>query len=123
MISKVVIRELEKKDKEMSEWIKKINKDTIMEQGQKGNEILTQWAKKYPKRIDPDSTKINADPFVIALAKEHKISVLSNEQRNLQSLNNLNPRSVTANTKIPEICKLEGILHLDLPQFLVRVGI
>ncbi len=123
LVSKVVIEELEQKDKEMSKWIKRINRNSIIEPNQKGNKILSELANKYPGWLDPNSTKINADPFVIALAKEYDTAVLSNEQRNLQSLNNLKPNNVVATTKIPEICKLENILHFDLPQFLVQVGL
>lgn len=105
-----VKREIERKDDAISKLCKRINsifyKPTIDEQY-----IVSDILKKYPKLIK-DSSVMNgypeADPFVIALAKNYNRCLITTEK--------LKPHAL----KIPNVCQEFKVETLDLYDFLRR---
>ncbi len=81
--------------------------------------ILKDLMGKYPKWIPPNVSTI-ADHHVVALAKANNYAVLSEEKSNSNRLKNFKHQDVSNKTKIPEICKLEGIDCYNLLQLVAK---
>ncbi len=64
---------------------------------------------KYPKLVR-QSAKVGADPFVIALAKQHGFTVVSEEI--------LTPSERKNEGKIPYVCEKYGVKHINFLGFM-----
>ena len=81
------------------------------------DEIVQQSAgdirNKHPKLVR-QSAKVGADPFVIAMAKEHGFTVVSEEiLTNSESKNE---------GKIPYVCERTGVKHINFLGFMREMG-
>jgi hypothetical protein len=120
LISREVIEELN----ELGEWIDNDYPEAIIESTDNIQNIVSYLVNKYYNN-DLTSLRIDnsVDPFVIAVAKEFNVSVVSLERINKTIVENpqliYNPNLIP---KIPNICHIEGIKHLDLISFLVEIG-
>lgn len=64
---------------------------------------------RYPKLVRP-TAKVGADPFVIALAKQHGFTVVSEET--------LSGKRSQIEGKIPFVCQKYNVTHIDFLQFM-----
>lgn len=108
MISHIqVFNEIAQQDDELAEWLKKYKK-MFKEISSRQAELVIEILKKYPSFVKIDK-QYDADPWLIALAKE----VQENPQQNL--LFNVKRLIVTEESlrgnkiKIPFVCKEFGI--------------
>ena len=102
-----VLKELSVKDDNIHKFVKKHKEKIIVKNN---NELMTKSAEivaNYPKLIDVLSTKPQADPFVIALAKINERKVVTMEK----------PAYNIKNPKIPDVCKAENVAYIDLLEF------
>jgi hypothetical protein len=124
LISREVVVELEKGFDNLAKWIKKIP-ECIIESNHDIQMLQKEIINKYPNWVDPTSIKSPnfADPFVIAVAKQFHLVVVTQEGINYQHKEK--PELLMRqqrNAKIPNICELEGIDWMDLPMFLFKKG-
>ena len=75
-------------------WAKKHQNMFIELNEELSNEVI-KISSKYPKLIDPNKTNSDADPFIIALAKNRNWTVVTSE----------NPSNNPDYPKIPDVCK------------------
>ena len=110
-VSEEVVRELEKKDDGAADWIKDrpgmiVATDVPIQQ--KVKEIL----KAHPRLVNASKNRSGGDPFVIAVAAVHGLSVVSGE---LPSGNMQKPH-------IPDVCTATNIRCLTLLEFVRSQG-
>jgi hypothetical protein len=107
MISHIeVFNEITQKDDTLTNWLKK-HKKMFKEFSQKQAEIVKEILKQYPSFVKKD-TSFDADPWLIALAKE----VQDDPQKTLFNVKRLivTEESLAGNkVKIPFVCKSFGI--------------
>lgn len=68
---------------------------------------------KYPKLIDPDIIKDQADPWLIAMLKEIKEGLFEDQSEYVL----VSTESEKKQTKIPAACKYYNLKHMNLFQF------
>ncbi|MHA1770211.1 MAG: DUF4411 family protein [Candidatus Thorarchaeota archaeon] len=73
--------------------------------------IVGEIVNSYKKLVDPNSTKNNADPYVIALAEVFNLTVVSYERPGNQE-----------HPKIPYVCQQRGVKHINFIEFLRDEG-
>jgi predicted nucleic acid-binding protein len=124
LISREVIVELEKGDDQLAKWIKKIP-ECIVESNHEIQTIQKDIINRYPDWVDPNAINApnTADPFVIAVAKQYNLTVVTQEGINYHHKEK--PESLMQqqrSAKIPNICELEGVQWIDLLMFLFSKG-
>lgn len=100
----MVRSELEKKDDDVTKWIK--NLDLFIEIDEEIQRVVKDIMSRYPKLVAEGGQRSFGDPFVIALAKQHGCSVITAESMGTEK----SPR-------IPFVCKsmdIECITILEL---------
>jgi len=105
-VSEEVVRELEKKDDGAAGWIKArpgmiITTDVAVQK--KVTEIL----KTHPRLVNASKNRSGGDPFVIAVAAVHGLSVVSGEL----------PSGSMRKPHIPDVCAATGISCWNLLEF------
>ena len=109
---KEVYNELKQVDDEMLEWAKKHKTMFIGLDEEQLKEVIS-ISSKYQRLIDPNKTIPEADPFLIALAKTRKWTVVTSEH----------PRTnPSARPKIPDVCKDYKIKCISLIDFFREQG-
>jgi len=107
-----VLEELRGVDDEILEWairFKVMFLDLSEEQLREVSTILGE----FPGLIDPSKTKPEADPFLIALAKTRRWTVVTSER----------PRtSPDARPKVPDVCKSHDVECISLVEFFRKRG-
>ncbi|MBN1539841.1 MAG: DUF4411 family protein [Candidatus Thermoplasmatota archaeon] len=103
-----VYDELSIKDDDIFSWAKK-HSELFIEMDQNQIDEVFSLMAKYPNMIDPSKTRTDADPFVIALAKNTNATVVTYETQV-----GMNAKRI----KIPNVCVLEGIRYIDPLAFL-----
>lgn len=101
-----VYRELEKKDDTAFQWLKK-HRQIVVDLDSSIQAAVTEILGKHPRLVDTRRSRSAGDPFVIALARVHKLSVVTGEK----------PTNVLAKPNIPDVCaalKIDCIGVLDL---------
>jgi hypothetical protein len=93
-----VYRELEKKDDSAFQWLKKHRK-IVVDLDESIQAAVTEILAKHPRLVDTRKSRSAGDPFVIALAHVHKVSVVTGER----------PSNVLAKPNIPDVCRALGI--------------
>jgi hypothetical protein len=104
-----VLRDLAKKDDRVHAWAKTQSKMFVPldEPIQKAAaEILG----RFPQLVDTMRDRSQADPFVIALAKVKKYTVVTGEKA----------AGTTQRPRIPNVCDAFGIEHISIVQFIRR---
>lgn len=105
-----VLRELEKQDDEVYRWVKAQSNMVVPVDHQIQIEVSF-IMNAYPKLVDPQRNRSQADPFVIALARLVDGVVVSGERR----------RSLK-NPKVPDVCDDMGIPHIRFVDLLSQQG-
>ncbi|MBL7846382.1 MAG: DUF4411 family protein [Cyclobacteriaceae bacterium] len=101
-----------KKPDELAKWLK--NKERYFKKiSQRQTEFVPDILKNFPKLINPDSTKDQADPWIIAMIMEEK-EIIGNQTNNYIIISN---ESKTSPNKIPAACSYYDIRHLNLVEF------
>lgn len=106
-----VLKELEKVDDEVLRWAKQHEKmfsNLDSQQRDLAHEILAQ----FPRRVDSDKTIPDADPFVIALARAKRWTVITSEK----------PATPGGRPMIPDVCQHYEVECLGLLDFFRKRG-
>ncbi|MCY3947009.1 MAG: DUF4411 family protein [Anaerolineaceae bacterium] len=107
-----VIKEIGLQDDELLQWVKQQSglefpfDETVQR-------VAGDIQNKHPKLVRPNS-RIGADPFVIALAKQHDLVVVSEEELTTSPSKNKG--------KIPYVCDDYGIPHVNFLGFMRDMG-
>lgn len=107
-----VEHELNQKDDELRDYVK--TKDGLFvpfDDPQQG--YLADIVNQFQSWINPESTKNSADPFVVALARHKRLTVVTYEQKAGQG----SPR-----VQIPNVCEHYGIPWVPYLRFLKDSG-
>lgn len=108
--SREVHVEIEQKDDGLLEWVNN-RKHMFIEVDPEQQQTVDEMVNQFPTWINPNSTKNNADPYVIALALHYDLIVVSNERS-----------GSSTNPTIPFVCETYQVTHLRLNSFLREVG-
>jgi len=98
-----VLRELEKMDDDLYNWMKKRPHMVVPVDG-RVQPVVSQVLAAHPRLVNTQRGRSQADPFVIALARVENGVVVSGEMRS----GNLN------RPKVPDVCDALGIRHIRL---------
>lgn len=111
MISSVeVLHELERKDDDLLKWARRFPA-MFWESDEGVQKILRRIVNAQPRLLNPDGVKGVADPFVVALASDHRVGVVTQEKAGSLS----KPR-------IPEACHAEGLVCVRLAGLAAKEG-
>lgn len=108
-----------KKPDLLGEWIK--DKASIFKKiTPRQIEIVTEILEKFPGLIDYKKEKDEADPWIIALAKEEmeKKDLFSAEREIILA----SEESTRSSIKIPAVCREFGVNHMTLFEFFQNMG-
>ena len=106
-----VLRELEKKDDGIHDWIKKREAMVVPIDAEVQSHV-TQIMSKYGRLVDSKKNRSVGDPWVIALAQARGYTVVTGEKET----GNL------AKPKIPDVCRDLGISCVGIVDFFRRQG-
>lgn len=101
-----VKRELAKRDDALLKWANS-HRHMFKSLDAQQAALVKQIQGKFPKLVDPNKETPDADPFVVALAISRGFLVVSSEI----------PANPGADPKIPDVCKVYKVVHLDLLEF------
>jgi len=117
VISMEVVKELEKRDDELLEWVKN---RTFMHleseedvQSHVGEVLLVEVNEHNPPLVDPDRPDSDGDVWVIALARARNATVVTQE--------NSAPLA-KKKAKIPDVCNALDVRCINLLAFMREVG-
>jgi hypothetical protein len=108
--SKEVLLEISQKDDELFEWVK-AREEMFIEVDTDQQETVRAIMARFPDWVGTDLQKNKADPYVVALAKQYGLIVVSTERGGSES-----------NPKIPYVCQQFGVKHLSFLDFLRAIG-
>lgn len=100
--TKEVYTEIDQKDDSLMEWVE-ARKYMFIEIDEEQQTIQKEIMKQFPRWVDHDRQKNDADPWVIALAIKYNLVAVSNERSGSEE-----------NPTIPYVCKKFGVEHLSL---------
>jgi hypothetical protein len=109
--SSMVLAEVERIEDELLEWAK-TQGDLFVELDRPQQESVRGMLADFPGLVPAGEDRINADPFVIALAIRDGSTVISQERRSG------NP----ATPKIPNVCASRGVDCMNFVEFIARQG-
>jgi len=109
--SSMVLAELERIEDELLEWAK-AQGTLFIELDRPQQESVRGMLADFPGLVPAGEDRINADPFVIALAIRDGSTVISQERRSG------NP----ATPKIPNVCAARDVECMNFVQFIARQG-
>lgn len=104
--TELVLHELERKDDAVLSWAKS-QEQLFLQVDNKIQHHVINIMNKYPRLISEGGNANSADPFVIALAKQYSLTVITAEIEGSEK-----------KPKIPYICKQENIGCIDLLSFI-----
>lgn len=104
-----VKRELEEHGDELYKWVK-VRKRMFCSLDAELQRRVVRIQKQFPSLVKIDRTRPDADPFVIALAQEHSLTVVTYEQ------------SKPSKPRIPDVCQKLGIPCIALVELFRREG-
>lgn len=100
-----VLVELGRKDDDIYKWAKN-NKEMFIDLDPQGQEIAKDILMKFPNLVDTSAEKEDADPFLIALAKANRWTVISSEVTGGKK-----------KTPIPDVCAAFKVKHISLLEY------
>ena len=105
----MVLEELKQKDDDVRNWAKQQEKDLFVPVDENIQKIVSEIMKNYPRIVaeSKQNKKNNADPFVIALAKQNDVTAISAEEGSSEK-----------KPKIPFICENFEIKHITFLEFI-----
>jgi hypothetical protein len=108
--SREVYLEISQIDNDLLQWIKE-RRQMFIDVDEEQQQYVTDIVNRFPTWVDTDAQRNIADPYVIALAKQHNLVVVSHE-----GIGNEN------NPKIPYVCSQFEVEHLQYTDFLREIG-
>lgn len=102
----VVRDEIEKKDDELSKWAKR-RKGLFLPLSAEVQAATSAILAKHPRLMEEGSDRNTADPFVIATAQVHGISLVTGERR----------AGSEQKPTIPFVCNALGVKYVGIIQF------
>ncbi len=109
LASEMVLEELKQKSDELLEYVNE-RRALFVPVDEPQMRIVTEIVNRFPKLADYDNTKEVADPYVVALAKQRELMVVTDEQRP--------PRG---KVKIPEVCQYMKVKCIGILEFLDEI--
>ena len=104
--------ELEKQKDDLHDWAKKVASALFHDPDRAVMEVFTDIVNTHPDFMKINSTKSGADPFVVALAQVHKLTVVTYETMAKKD----------AAPKIPNVCAARGLECVQLVDVLRAEG-
>ncbi len=117
LVSKWVIRELNRGNDDIARWLKNYP-HAIIETDTEIENFVRKIINAFNNWIDPNSTENEADPQVIALAKVRNGKVVTAERYK----NNLQLPHQSHAVKIPNVCEHYNIEFMGIIGFLIEIG-
>lgn len=77
----VVLEELERKDDELLAWARR-QADLVLPLDDRVQITARDIVARFPNFVDANATETSADPFVVALARVHGLTVVTQERPN-----------------------------------------
>lgn len=108
--TKEVYVEISQKDDDLLEWVRE-RREMFIEVDDQIQQKVDLLVNRYPNWVDHESQKNEADPYVVALAMQHDLTVVSFERG-----------GGPAHVKIPYVCHEMKVPHLLLFDFLRAIG-
>jgi hypothetical protein len=109
--SEVVRDEIDQKDDQLKTWVRS-QSGLFVPVDEEQQERVAEILSEYPNWVDVESSKNNADPFVIALAQAQELAVAADEANGSEQ-----------NPKIPFVCKQFGVRYLKVIDFIREIGL
>ncbi len=109
--SEVVRDEIDEKDDELKAWVRAQTGLFVPVDEAQQDEVAAIMG-RFPTWVDVESSKNNADPFVIALAKAKGLAVVQDEGNGSDQ-----------NPKIPFVCRQFGVRPLKVVDFIREIGL
>lgn len=109
--SEVVRDEIDQKDDQLKVWLRS-QTGLFVPVDEEQQDGVAEILSRYPNWVDVESSKNNADPFVIALAQAKSLTVVADEANGSDQ-----------NPKIPHVCKLYRVRYLRVVDFIREIGL
>lgn len=106
-----VLHELARQKDDLYTW-SKARTGLFRESDRKVMEVFTDIVNDYPDFLKINSTKSGADPFVVAMAEVHSLTVVTYETKAKKD----------ASPKIPNVCESRGVKYVQLVDVLRAEG-
>jgi uncharacterized protein with PIN domain len=106
-----VVRELERKDDGIHEWIKERGA-MVVPIDSEVQKYVVQIMSKYGRLVDSKKNRSVGDPWVIALAQARRLAVVTGEKAT----------GSLAKPKIPDVCKDLGLPCIEIVDFFRKQG-
>lgn len=102
-----VVEEIEKGNDDLKDWAK-ARKDSFYPSDEPIQQIVREILQKFPALVTGSKKSNGADPFVIALAKQFNSTLVTEENRSGDD----------SHPKIPNICEYYKIKYIKILEFL-----
>jgi hypothetical protein len=109
--SEVVRDEIDEKDDQLKKWVREQSGLFVPVDEAQQDEVAAIMG-RFPTWVDVESSKNNADPFVIALAKVQGLTVVQDEGNGSDQ-----------HPKIPHVCRQFGVRPLKVVEFIREIGL
>jgi len=109
--TEMVYYELKVKNDELTKWIAARKEELIIKVDAAQFEFVRMILNEFPKLVPTKTTTEKADPYVVALAIQKNLIVVTDEKRPLKG-----------RVKIPQVCDHYGIECFDFQLFLDEIG-
>jgi hypothetical protein len=107
-----LLKEVEPKDDELSEWVKQNEEALIVPIDEAQQIAVARILSQFPNLINPNKNRSMGDPFFIALAQTEGLILVTGEK------NRGNPNK----PKIPDVCDALSILCLNVLDLIRHEG-
>lgn len=101
--SPMVLAELERGEDDLHEWARG-QAGLSVDPDEEEQRLVRQIVKDFPSLVKPGEDRVNADPFVIALAMRHGLAVVTQERA----------AGPGGQSKIPNVCAARRIQCFDI---------
>ena len=110
----IVYEEIEKGEDKLVSWVKEY-KEYFVKPNKQQLLKAEQLVNKYEGFVDPQATRESADPYLVALAEEKDLTLVTEENFVYRQLN-------TRTIKIPNVCEEEKIRCIKIVQMIRNFG-
>jgi Domain of unknown function (DUF4411) len=109
--TEVVRDEIDAKDDDLKDWVR-AQSGLFVHVSDEEQDYVAEIMAQFPTWVDIESSKNNADVFVIALAKAKGLAVVSDEGNGSEK-----------NPSIPYVCRHFGVKPLKIVEFIREIGL
>lgn len=104
--------ELEQKDDELLAYIK-TQTGLLVPLDDQQQSLVGEIVNTFPSWVNPESTKNSADPFIVALARQRRLTIVTYEKK---------VGAGSSQVKIPNVCDHFGVPWVDFLKFMRDTG-